>query len=484
MLRTESLSNALIITRREIKDTLRDWRIVFPILILTLIFPWLMNFTANVAMDFVRQYNAPLIGTRLVPFLMLVVGFFPISFSLVIALETFVGEKERNSLEPLLSTPISDGELYLGKTLAALIPPLIASALGISVYLAGLYFTMHYRPEPLLLFQMWLLTAAEALVMVSGAVIISSQTTSVRAANLLASFIILPMAFLVQAEAILFFWGGGAALWVVLTGLLVVDVILVRTGVRIFNREEILGREIDSIDLRGVWHRYQASFMRGPSGTDWANQPFSLARVYGRDLPYLIRQAYPALIVVLVGLVGAMIIGWSYSSVYRLPSGSIDLSHVTLETFTTAPPVPMMPSIRTDSIFLHNARSLILSAVLAPFSFGALSIVLLVLPMTLVGWLMGQAAYLGFNPFVFSAAFFLPHGILEVPAAVLSTAFAVRIGVSLMSPSDKVGVGHGFIVAVADYCKVFLFAVVPLLLMAAFVEANITPRIIVWALGG
>jgi uncharacterized membrane protein SpoIIM required for sporulation len=104
--------------------------------------------------------------------------------------------------------------------------------------------------------------------------------------------------------------------------------------------------------------------------------------------------------------------------------------------------------------------------------------------MTLVGWLMGQAAYLGFNPFVFSAAFFLPHGILEVPAAVLSTAFAVRIGVSLMSPSDKVGVGHGFIVAVADYCKVFLFAVVPLLLMAAFVEANITPRIIVWAFGG
>ena len=186
MLQTEALGKALIITRREIKDTLRDWRIVLPILILTLIFPWLMNFTANVATNFVRQYNAPLIGTRLVPFFMLIVGFFPISFSLVIALETFVGEKERNSLEPLLSMPISDGELYLGKMLAALIPPLVASALGISVYVVGLYFTMNYIPEITLLLQMWLLTAAEALAMVSGAVIISSQTTSVKAANLLA----------------------------------------------------------------------------------------------------------------------------------------------------------------------------------------------------------------------------------------------------------------------------------------------------------
>ena len=125
-----SLSKALIITRREVRDTLRDWRIIAPIVILTLIFPWLMNFTANLVIDFVRQHDAMIIGTRLIPFLMLIVGFFPISFSLVIALETFVGEKERSSLEPLLSMPVSDGALYLGKMLAALIPPLVASSLG------------------------------------------------------------------------------------------------------------------------------------------------------------------------------------------------------------------------------------------------------------------------------------------------------------------------------------------------------------------
>ena len=49
---------------------------------------------------------------------------------------------------------------------------------------------------------MYLLITVEALVMVSGAVVVSSQTTSVRAANLLASFIIIPMALLMQAEAV------------------------------------------------------------------------------------------------------------------------------------------------------------------------------------------------------------------------------------------------------------------------------------------
>ena len=48
-----------------------------------------------------------------------------ISISLVIALETFVGEKERRSLEPLFSTPLTNTELYVGKTLAAMIPPFL-----------------------------------------------------------------------------------------------------------------------------------------------------------------------------------------------------------------------------------------------------------------------------------------------------------------------------------------------------------------------
>ena len=115
---------ALAITKREVRDQFRDWRIIFPVLGLTVFFPFLMNFTAKTALDFVSKYGASLIADRLVPFLFMIVGFFPISVSLVIALESFVGEKERGSIEPLLNTPLKDWQIYLGKLLSSAIPPL------------------------------------------------------------------------------------------------------------------------------------------------------------------------------------------------------------------------------------------------------------------------------------------------------------------------------------------------------------------------
>jgi ABC-type Na+ efflux pump permease subunit len=120
-LERSGLQTALVITRREIRDSLRDWRIVMPIIILTLIFPFLMDFTSRWATNWVSQFADPILVERLNPFLLMVVGFFPISFSLIIALESFVGEKERNSIEPILSMPVSDLELYLGKMLSSLV---------------------------------------------------------------------------------------------------------------------------------------------------------------------------------------------------------------------------------------------------------------------------------------------------------------------------------------------------------------------------
>jgi ABC-type Na+ efflux pump permease subunit len=105
---------AMVVARREIRDSFRDWRIIIPIFLLTLIFPALMNFTASRLLNFVSDFGAEIVGNQLIPFLLLVVGFFPMSFSLIIALETFVGEKERKSMEPLLATPWSNGQLYAG----------------------------------------------------------------------------------------------------------------------------------------------------------------------------------------------------------------------------------------------------------------------------------------------------------------------------------------------------------------------------------
>jgi uncharacterized membrane protein SpoIIM required for sporulation len=81
-------------------------------------------------------------------------------------------------------------------------------------------------------------------------------------------------------------------------------------------------------------------------------------------------------------------------------------------------------------------------------------------------------------------AFLLPHGVIELPAAIIGTAFALRIGAALVSPPMGLDVGQGFLLALANFCKVFVFLVIPLLLIAAFVEANLTPQIVLALYGG
>ncbi len=478
-----SLSTALVITRREIKDNFRDWRIMTPIFILTLIFPALMNFTARVAINWVTKYDAVIVGERMIPFLLMIVGFFPISFSLVIALETFAGEKERNSIEPLLSMPVTDLELYTGKMMAALFVPLTASYFGITVYLMGLYFSIGWTPDFWLLTQMLLLTTAKGLVMVSGAVVVSSQTTSVRAANLLASFIIVPMALLLQAEAVLLFWGNYGVIWLIILAMLVVDLILVRMGVRIFNREEILSNEMDTLNLGTIWQDFKGYFLRPPQQAFRQTAPlpgFNLLNIWRNDIPCLLKAYRMPLAVVIGFLVVAVAAGALAAPLYPLPPGVLDLNNISTGAFKEMDRFSVLPGLSAGGIFLHNVRALIASVMLGVFSFGSLALIVFMLPMLLVGYFAGAVNLMGYNAWLFLATFVLPHGIFEIPAAVISITFTLRIGAALVSPPRGLDVGQGFLWTLANFSKIFLFVVIPLLLAAAFVEAEITPLIVHW----
>jgi ABC-type transport system involved in multi-copper enzyme maturation permease subunit len=484
-----SFARCWIITRREVRDTLRDWRLVVPILSLTLVFPALMQFTANIAQRWVVRYGASIVGERIIPFLMMVVGFFPISFSLVIALETFVGEKERHSLEPLLATPLTNSELYWGKTLAAMIPPVVASYLGLAVYLVGLFMTMRWTPPLQLLMLVVLLTTAEALVMVSGAVVISSQTTSVRAANILASFVIIPMAVLVQGESVIMFWANYDALWWLTAGLVMADLLLVRMGAHLFNREELLGRDIDQLDLRRLWRTWRAFFLGPPEGTTSAARtatavpapPFTIWRLYRRDLPAILRKSALPIAVVLVTQLGAFVVGWQYSHRYILPVGAIDLE-IPENAFQDIPEVGFLPSFDAGSILFHNLRVVLLETVTGLFSCGAASLVLLMIPQAIIGFFAGQVSMMGANPILFLATFILPHGIVELPAAIIATGMALRLGATVVSRPSGLSLTEGVLLALADLVKVLVFLVLPLLGMAAMLEVWLTPWIVtrVW----
>jgi ABC-type transport system involved in multi-copper enzyme maturation permease subunit len=213
-----NLERSFAIVKREVRDQFRDWRITLPIVFLTGIFPFIIGFVSNQVVRFVQSYDADIIAENMIPFFLLVVGFFPVTVALVIATESFVGEKERRSIEPLLTSPLEDWELYIGKLIAVMFPPLFGSFVGMGVYLFGVYLEFGFIPNLPLIVLVALLTVVQAFVMVSAAVVVSTQANTVRSANLLTSFIVVPMAFLLQWEAIVMFWGDFDDLWWVVLG--------------------------------------------------------------------------------------------------------------------------------------------------------------------------------------------------------------------------------------------------------------------------
>lgn len=58
----------------------------------------------------------------------------PLMFSTTVAAESFVGERERKTMEALLYTPATDAELFLGKVLAAAIPAVVISWGSFAIY--------------------------------------------------------------------------------------------------------------------------------------------------------------------------------------------------------------------------------------------------------------------------------------------------------------------------------------------------------------
>ncbi len=470
------MMEALVITRREIRDSLRDWRIVAPIVILSLVFPYIMQMSASMA---TRMSNgSDLSPATFIPLALLLVGFFPLSISLVIALEAFVGEKERNSLEPLFASPLSDASLYAGKLLAALLLPLFSSYMGMAAFLGTLYLSTHHTVTPLLLLQIVLLTTIEGVMMVAGAVVISAHTASVRAANLLASFIVIPMIFVLQLEALLVFWGQDAALWFIGAALVTVDVLLLRMGVATFNREAILARDVDEVKVSKLSRQFRVNLL--------GEGRFTLTRLYFSDLPALLRATRVPLLATLGVVLLALSVGTYLAVRFPLPAGVISPANVSpgLEQAPSFTGNQFLPGLDAGGILVHNVRTLILGTFLGAVSFGSASLLVLAAPIGLIGFFTAQFAHAGINPLLFLAAFILPHGILEIPAAVLATTFSLRLGASLTAQSDGRPAGEHFMQAFAEWIKVFAFLVFPMLVVAAVVEANITPLIVLHVFGG
>ncbi len=462
-----------LVAGRELRDQLRDWRVLLPMIILIFCFPILMNEFAKQTVDFLNQYNANLILERLVPFSIMIIGFFPITISLVVALEAFVGEKERGTIEPMLSAPLDNWQLYFGKLLVGVITPLVASYLSIAFYLVMILRQDLVMPSFNLMLQLILLTTAHATLMVSAAIVISVQSTSVKAANLLASFIVVPVAILMQGEAVLLFWGNEQVLWFAIAGVMIISLLLIRVGIAHFQREYLLGREIDVINLRWILRTFSKNFLGGAH---------SLGEWYGIVLGRALRRIAPAILFVI--LIAGVSLWMGYDWVMVNVSEVIEkASPENLEKIAAgAREMPDLANLRdhinAPFLFLNNTRAIATIFVAGLVSFSVLGIMLYMVNIGLMGGLFALFELLGKNPWPLFQYGVLPHGIFEIPALMIGSAAVLYMGVAIVTPQVGKSMGEVILELLADWTKIFIGLVVPLLAVAAVIEAYITPTLL------
>ncbi len=170
----------------------------------------------------------------------------PATLPTIIATYSIVGEKNNRSLEPLLATPTTDGELLLGKIFSSFIPSmgatLLAFTLGVVLLDIVLIPKVGYPALPNLtwILSMVLLAPTACLMSILACVLVSSKVSDVRAAQQLGGFVIMPVVLLMLGVLAGFIFLSPIMIFVFAGLYGCLDLGLFFFAKAIFNRESIL----------------------------------------------------------------------------------------------------------------------------------------------------------------------------------------------------------------------------------------------------
>ena len=169
----------------------------------------------------------------------------PTMVAISIATFNIVDEKVSGSLEPLLATPVRTWELLLGKALSGAIPALIVTWLSGIVFIAGVIIMgwgklVALAVNPAWFIFLFLLTPVVALLSFLLGIIGSSRAKDARGAQNLVVIIILPALALIAAQVtgLLWFNAINSILLAIILG--IIDFLVLRLAVRLFQREAIV----------------------------------------------------------------------------------------------------------------------------------------------------------------------------------------------------------------------------------------------------
>jgi len=171
----------------------------------------------------------------------------PLMFSTIIAAESFAGEHERKTLEALLYTPASDGELFVGKMAAAGLPALLMTWICFGLYTLVLNIAgapvmagQFHFPLPTWYPLIFWISPALSLIGISATVLISAKTKSFMGAyQMSGSLVVLVLALVIgQVTGVLYL---SVAIGM-LVGLVfwIIGAVLTWLSVRMFKRTSLL----------------------------------------------------------------------------------------------------------------------------------------------------------------------------------------------------------------------------------------------------
>ena len=238
--------NVWSVASKDFETIKRKKSIMLSIFVLPLLL--CVSFSLYVA-NLVQQWPQTGIPTTLSLGLESIVYFFVIIAAILpssLAAYSIVGEKVEKSLEPLLATPMTDGEILLGKGIAAFVPPILATWTGAALFMIGTDFLMHnglsyyYFPDWISGIMLLLLAPFAAVMSIELTVIVSSRVADVRGATQLGSLMFIPFMLVFVAEAAGAFSFDTGSLLAMSCIVLVVDVALYFLSTSTFRREEML----------------------------------------------------------------------------------------------------------------------------------------------------------------------------------------------------------------------------------------------------
>ena len=239
------LSKAWIIAVRDFKIFRHQknvWYsiIIFPVII-SVIFPLVLEYAGRKAGG-LSAAQLPALLNSFSFFLVIGAAFVPLG----IASYSIVGEKVEKSLEPLLATPLTDGEILLGKTISAIVPTLVAMYAAAAVFMVGMdevafsKLGYYYFPNWTIATLLLILMPVAVVLSVEFSVIVSSRVNDVRSASSFGILMFFPFLAIYLASEIGIITLDVNNLLIISGILLAVDVILFFVSTATFRREEIL----------------------------------------------------------------------------------------------------------------------------------------------------------------------------------------------------------------------------------------------------